>query len=293
MNWRLLLTRIKRGRCTPFLGAGICDGTLPPGTKIASRWAKEEEYPLEDRSDLSRVAQYLAIENDAMYPKDKILEELFEDNPCPDFDEKDEPHRVLASFDLPVYITTNYDDFMLQALQRAGKTPHREICRWHELLLEDIPSELAEGYEPTPEEPVVFYLHGHKDKPESLVLTEDDYVDFLVNLTTDFEGIIPPRIRNAMAAASLLFIGYSLRDWSFRVISRAILQRLPPSQKYKRVTVQLPPEVPQKKRAQQYLEKYMQGTMQTEVHWATAREFAAELRQRWEEFTNGRANRKQ
>ena len=56
-DWELLLKRIAEGRCTPFLGAGVCYGTLPLGSEIAAAWAKKEEFPLDDCSDLAKVAQ--------------------------------------------------------------------------------------------------------------------------------------------------------------------------------------------------------------------------------------------
>jgi len=44
--------------------------------------------------------------------------------------------------------------------------------------------------------PVVFHFHGSYEIPESLVLTEDDYFDFLVNISRD-EDLIPARIQQA------------------------------------------------------------------------------------------------
>jgi hypothetical protein len=44
----------------------------------------------------------------------------------PRFENLDKPHCV-ADLDLPIYITTNYDDFMLKALEAVGKHPIREL----------------------------------------------------------------------------------------------------------------------------------------------------------------------
>ena len=71
-DWTLLLRRIKDGKCTPFLGAGACAGILPLGGDIARDWANEYEYPLADNGDLARVAQYLAVQYDPMFPKEEI-----------------------------------------------------------------------------------------------------------------------------------------------------------------------------------------------------------------------------
>ena len=77
-HWKLLLERIKEGRCTPFLGAGARAGALPLGCDIAQERAKKYNYPLEDSSDLARVARFLAVRYDPMFPKEQILKQFFD-----------------------------------------------------------------------------------------------------------------------------------------------------------------------------------------------------------------------
>jgi hypothetical protein len=290
-DWDILLRRIKAGKCTPFLGAGACYPALPLGSEIAEKWAAEYDYPLADSDDLARVAQFLAVRYDPMFPKEVLIEKVFQEVQPPDFSKPDEPHGILADLPLPVYITTNYDNFMVQALQSRRKRPQRELCRWNRYIQD--PQSIFEsesGFDPTPDDPVVFHLHGHDQVPESLVLSEGDYLDFLVNISRD-QYKLPARIQEALAGASLLFIGYSLQDWNFRVLFRGVVQSTDPSLRRVSVTVQLPPKVsadqPDQGRVQEYLDEYYRG-MQIRVFWGTAREFAAELRERWEAFSNGR-----
>src|ERR1051325_6109902 len=100
-DWEVLLRRIDQGLCTPFLGAGVCYGTLPLGGDVARQWAAEYGYPLEDTYDLMRVSQYLALHyDDAAFPKERILE-MFAGK-SPDFTDPYEPHRVLANLPLPL-----------------------------------------------------------------------------------------------------------------------------------------------------------------------------------------------
>ena len=282
-DWNLLLRRIKVGKCTPFLGAGACFGVIPLGSDIAQEWAQEHDYPLEDCRDLARVAQFLVVQSDPMSPKEEILERFFRNVDPPDFTQPDEPHGVLANLPLPVYMTTNYDDFMVQALRSRNKDPKPELCRWNKLV-KDQPSifESEPGFNPTPANPVVFHLHGRDEVPESLVLTEDDYLDFLVNISRD-QTLLPLRIQRALTGASLLFIGYRLADWSFRVIFRGLVSSMEASLRRISVAVQLSPE---DQNVQNYLADYF-GNINVKVYWGTAREFSAELRERWEEFSNG------
>jgi hypothetical protein len=286
-DWNSLLRRIKGGKCTPFLGAGACAGFIPLGSEIAREWAQEHGYPLSDPWDLPRVAQFLAIKYDPMFPKDEIVNR-FQTVVPPDFDALGEPHGVLADLPLPIYITTNYDDFMTQALRSRHRDPSRELCRWNSLV-RDRPSvfDLGSSSEVNVANPVVFHLHGHDEVPESLVLTEDDYLDFLVGVSRDAQ-IIPRRIEKALASTSLLFIGYSLADWDFRVLFRGLIGSLERSLGRIRVAVQLAPQPPEtggiiQEQVQQYLEDYL-AQDDVRVYWGKASGFVQELKERWEAF---------
>jgi len=286
-DWDSLLRRIKDGNCTPFLGAGACAGSIPLGSEIARKWAQEYDYPLADWWDLARVAQFMAVKRDPMFPKDEFVRLLRSVTP-PDFNAPDEPHGVLADLPLPIYITTNYDDFMVRALRSRHRAPWRELCRWHEGL-RDQPSAFdpGSGVQVSVANPVVFHLHGHNEVPESLVLTEDDYLEFLVSIKD--RQIIPRRIEKALANSSLLFIGYRLADWSFRVLFRGIIGSLPRSLGRIRIAVQLIPNPAEgftREQVRWYLENYFDND-RVRVYWGKARDFALELRERWEAFNNG------
>ena len=286
-DWDSLLRRIKDGKCTPFLGAGACAGFIPLGSDIAQEWAQGHSYPLSDPWNLPRVAQFLAIKYDPMFPKDEVVSR-FQTVVPPDFDAPGEPHGVLADLPLPIYITTNYDDFMTQALRSRHRDPCRELCRWNSLV-RDRPSvfDPDSGVEVSVANPVVFHLHGHDEVPESLVLTEDDYLDFLVNTSKDVQ-IIPRRIEKALASTSLLFIGYSLADWDFRVLFRGLIGSLERSLGRIRVAVQLAPKPPEtggitQEQVQQYLEDYLAHD-DVRIYWGEASGFVQELKERWEAF---------
>ena len=291
-DWDNLLQRIQDKTCTPCIGAGACTGVLPLGSEIAREWADKYEYPLSDKGDLARVSQFLAVEQDSNFPKENIRRK-FSKIASPDFSKPNEPHALLADLNLPLYITTNYDSFMYLALQNRERDPKRELCRWNPLVDLKSNSILGPGsdYEPTPANPLVYHLHGHYDIPQSMVLTEDDYLNFLVNLSSD-QDFLPDVIRTALASTSLLFIGYSLSDWNFRVLFRGLLGSQAASFGYTSVAVQLTPttsDVSEKgqQRAQTYLDSYFEKIQQIKVrvYWGDIKEFATELRQRWEDFS--------
>ncbi|MGR9044612.1 MAG: SIR2 family NAD-dependent protein deacylase, partial [Gammaproteobacteria bacterium] len=293
-KWELLLERIKDGKCTPFLGAGACFGTLPLGSDIAREWANKLHYPLKDSSDLARVAQFLAVTKDPMYPKEEILKRIKSIAP-PDFNAPDDPHGILAELPLPIYITTNYDDFMVQALKSRNKTPRQELCHWNEIVRRKFRSysgnfKSSDEFSVNSENPVVFHLHGHTGLAESLVLTEDDYLDFLVSISKD-EDLIPPRIQEAMASTTLLFLGYKLADWDFRVLFRSLVSYIERSISRSHVSVQIitvgdVSSEADKENAQKYLDHYFEKH-EIRMYWGTCKDFARELRERWQAFDHG------
>jgi SIR2-like protein len=278
-HWEVLLDRIRDQRCTPFLGAGAAAELLPLGGELARRWANAEDYPLEDSGDLARVAQFIAVKFDPMTPKERIAR-LIREAGDPNFDDPAEPHMALARLPLPIFLTTNFDDYMVRALRQCGKEPRQELCRWNERLLRRITVfDSADGWTPTVEEPLVYHLHGHCGVPESLVLTEDDYFDFLVNIP---QLGIPPVIQEALSATSLMFVGYRLADWNFRVLFRGFVELTQPSDRRLSVTVQLPPAPNEARREQamQYLRRYF-DKKEMVVYWGEARNFMDDLRRHW------------
>jgi hypothetical protein len=219
----------------------------------------------------------------------KIKEQLKEVTPKY-FGTPDEPHGVLADLPLPVYITTNYDDFMVRALESRGKTPIQEYCRWNKRIMQSKP--MSSDFDPTPEKPLVYHLHGFYEVPESLVLTEYDYLDFLAAISSN-KKLLPPRIQKAFTDSSLLFLGYRIADWDFHVLFRILAAYLEISTRRKHLSVQLVPggvSETQKEKAQKYLDRYFED-LHIKVYWQDCREFAAELRTRWERAEKEKAEK--
>lgn len=88
---------------------------------------------------------------------------------------------MLADLPFKIYLTTSPYTFIEEALRRAGKQPRTEICRWRREL-DSIDSVIDDTYKPSTHEPLIYHLHGLDRYADSLVLTEDDYLEFLVNV---------------------------------------------------------------------------------------------------------------
>src|SRR5262249_52936155 len=160
-------------------------------------WADKYGYPLKSNDDLAKVAQFLTIEQ--RLPKQLIAEALRPD-PAWEHDAED-PHNVLARLPaLSLFVTTNYDPLMTTALTRNGRHPIRKYCRWSPYLEQfHRPSIELKSIAPTAAKPLVYHLHGVDSNVNSLVLTEDDYLEFLVRLA-HAPDMVPGVVQERMVA---------------------------------------------------------------------------------------------
>src|SRR5262249_7517977 len=244
------------------------------------------EYPLSDPTNLPRVAQYIATVHDPPTAKREVQEQIeirrdefiaTEGKSFPD------NYRILANLKVPIYLTTNYDDFLTRALAAANRSPQVQVCRWYSELFDEL-NDYPE-IKPTVEEPFVFHLHGQLSTPNSLLVTEDDYIDFTVSLgQQDEDSVIPHQIRRVLATRALLFVGYSLEDWNFRVLMRQLMkqQKVQRTQKALSLSIQLSDDqIPKAKRdeAEQFLADYL-GTDKIYIYWGQAGPFLEELNKR-------------
>jgi WD domain, G-beta repeat len=206
LDWRPV--RLRRGRCTPILGPGLAESLLGSRREIAQRWAETYHFPMapHDREDLPQVAQYLAVNQDAKFPRGELIEYLRREMLSRYGDGLSEvvrggaldelvrevgsqrrerapaePHRTLAELPLSIYITTDVTNLLADALKAAGKEPRVELCRWNEDIAQ-LPSiyDQEPNYRPDDKRPLVYHLFDRLQEPDSLILTEDDYFDYLV-----------------------------------------------------------------------------------------------------------------
>lgn len=323
IGWDALVREIKDGTCTPILGSGLLEGLVGPAREVARRWADEAKFAMSphDREDLPQVTQFLSVMESRRYPArtfpDRLRKELKQrygelsrEAGSDDLDDlmaaarvrrrrrhPAEPHEVLARLPFPIYINTNADDQLSRALVDAGKDPRVELCRWHaredfnwpRSHFDDAPA-AGEGsprrrYEPSPGQPLVYHLYGQLSRPPSVVLTEDQYFDYLIGATAN-KGLTPTPVREALGFSSLLFLGFRLDEWDFRVLFRSILaqggkHRL--SDDFPHVAVQLDPEEGRHidtGKALKYLEKYF-ARESISIYRGSVDDFVRELARRY------------
>jgi hypothetical protein len=221
-DWEDLFYYIKNKNTTPFLGSGISRQHFGTGKDLADKIATEFGYPFNDDYDLAKVAQFATIRKKGdSFRVRTFVADYIKNKKLPDFHDPSEPHMILSKLNLPIYITTNYDHLMYEALKSDGKKPVIEFCRWNDLAQIQGKSSIFDQFnEFDPYNPVVYHIHGEIDNPQSMVLTEDDYLNFIVKLYVDIDKLFPAQIRLRFASSSIMFIGYSLSDWNLRIILR-------------------------------------------------------------------------
>jgi hypothetical protein len=320
--WPFLIRNIARGQCAAFLGPRVNAGLLPSPEAVAEQLAAEYDYPMPNRGDLARVAQFIALSDPDLLRDDylRILQRgliaglglhpagdercrlemmgFAESARALNWSEQvlavreNALHHRLAELPFPLYITTNADNFMVEAL-RHEKLDARQIgLRWRRA--EAGTPQFVLSPPPGPTSPVVVHLNGYDGDPEQaehLVLSEDDYLSHIVRLSRDRETILPMDVLGLLSQSSFMFLGYGLDDWEFRVLLQGLIGPLAQTNPGRKmhVGVQLEPAgAPSAKRAMDYLQRYL-GQFRIEVYWGTPQQFVDELHAAWEEYRSGGA----
>jgi SIR2-like protein len=246
----LLVSRLREGRCVPFLGAGanVKDskrkyGGLPLGGEVASRLASDL-HGIRDPRNLARVSLQHERTNDRDFLLSR-LKEIIPDAAC-----KPSPLlNVIAGLPFKLIVTTNYDRLLEAALDASGR-PFRLIVQTTNGA-QNAPAVAEWAAVPAEERPLLVYkIHGtflekqsHPGVPVAVetspvVVTEDDYIDFISVLSNDGLGV-PQIIRQEMSYSTLLFLGYSLEDWDFRALYKSlVMSQLTPNGTRKSIAIQ-------------------------------------------------------
>ncbi len=299
---------------------------------LSMAWASEAAYPFTESHDLPRVAQYVrsksrspmdAKEEYVLFLKNALLsyasqigvsanrinelrdgisEYSFADLAVQELGLLrfgpgcSDPLSILAGLPLSIYLTTCYHDILERALRAVGKEPLTQVCLWSgpvPQLIEE--HKTLDSFVPSPQKPLVYHLYGLDSYPLTMVLSEDDYLDFLVEVTVDrgtSRSIIPAYLQSALAVSWQMLLGYRLPDWDFRTLFRGLIfSRERKNAAFLNTIIQLSLsdqyDLPGGQNARQYLEqaqKYLQdyfNPMSFEIRWSSPIGFLTSLQQEW------------
>jgi DNA-binding SARP family transcriptional activator len=227
-HFEQVLDALTGGRLVAVLGADVAD--------LATQLAQRFQYS-GDGNGLPRIAQYVAVmkgsgplydELHALLDAEAIptsIHRFFASLP-PLLRERGVPHQLL--------VTTSYDLALEAALLEAGEQfdvvsyiaagPQRgKFCHIGpngagEVI--DLPNTYASELS-LEARTVILKLHGQVDRGpdrewESFVVTEDDYIDYLAH--SGLGGALPVSLAAKLRRSHFLFLGYTMADWTLRVV---------------------------------------------------------------------------
>lgn len=218
-QWGNLLKDIERQRCIlllgPRLALGQKNGAEEPLIELLAQHLSNElaaeGIPFETAAsrDLSYIAQrFMTI------PKIRRID--LEDEAISFYQKHQQtiPHfyKHIANLPFHLIINTTPEDFILKAFRKAGKLGAR-------LMHYNYRKEMAvDLFEPTPGNPLIYNLLGDLSDPESLVLSQENQVDFIKNVVKGNPPIPNQLMRHFDDRKTYLFLGFNLEKWYFRLI---------------------------------------------------------------------------
>lgn len=280
-DWDRLIETIRRKRCILLLGPGLTvapgdDQHVPLTTRLAQVLAGQ--LPATDVCDpdnLSHVAQlYFQHPDFSRIDLERAVKRFY----APYEQESTPLHQELAQLPFTLCVNTAFDRFFLNALSAAGKTSVYDY--YHFRKGRDSPlASIDPAYFNDPLNPVVYDLYGSREDEDSLVLSENDLLEFVVKVIQN----APPlpsfiKARFSDPNASFLFLGFGFRHWYIRILLH-ILQ----AQRHQNPSLALEDAGFFAHPEQRQIVIFFEKEHRIAFRQQDCRRFAAELRQRFAE----------
>lgn len=255
-NFDRIVQAIRRGRCIPFLGAGVSNSFRDwrngqadvPGSPSSAELkeilervlrTKPRPSPELDRVplvDLPSVAEfYVYFDSGQRSEIEETVKQAIRRARCP------RPiHWVLTGIpSIRCVFTTNYDQLIEEACRACkrnllGPYVYDQSKVVEQTKPENVPIDiltdrpfLPDGKAPPEGYPLLLYkMHGCVQHPDSLLITTYDYVKYIASWRDERLGM-PKEFRDLLVKNTILFLGYGLGDWNFRVIWEAMIGAFP------------------------------------------------------------------
>lgn len=189
-----LREQLERRNVLLFAGEGINSGILPSSAELASELAERCDYPAEEQKTLPRVAGYYVLTTRDRHGLIDFLRGRLDRPglaPSPS-------HRLIAQLRPRVIVTTTYDHLLEHAAREAAIEYTSVVGN----------AEVAYGDE---QDVLLVWLWGVLDRPDSVVITEDDRRRFLAGREN-----LSDILRGELAQRTWLFLGFDAEDEWFR-----------------------------------------------------------------------------
>ncbi len=208
-EWDDLLDGIERQKCLVVLGPEIYTAEgQPPTEKRLAEFLRAQAEQLRIRVYDNGWFHSLPLGNESS-PVRQV--KAFYDQPMP---YAEAILKTLARIKFPVVLSLNPDDKLRRAFQ--GHSASFETYVRNQPYREDLEP-------PTSDRPIVFNMLGQLEDRNSLVLTYDDFYDYLKSI---FEGkSMSPILKDALLKAEyFLFLGIPFDQWYIHLFMRIMQQ---------------------------------------------------------------------
>ena len=245
MRVRNIAEMVTRRECILFLGSAIHapspDGSkydypaskCPPiGGQLSDLLASECSYPADqDRWNLQRVSWYYEWQSGF---RSELVREVKE---AVHKDREPSPIlRGLARLGFPIVITTNYDQLYERALTQVTQDQARE----NQKSAAEVAATKADfdkciyspkstvrtkdcAPEPSNARPYLLKIHGDLDQAESIVITDEDYIQFVLRMGDKHPyHPVGKNVLTHLIKWPTLFIGYRLSDYNLRLLFKTL-----------------------------------------------------------------------
>ena len=217
-QWKTLVKDIQQQRCILLLGDGAAVSTSSPTERLSALLATHLGRQMEAENvafepDQSANLAYMA-QRFLSAPKMRRID--LEDE-ATDFYEaatRKAPgyYQKLAALPFQLAVNLSPDDYLLRAWKAAGKAGAQTAYY-------NFRKEKNEGIDaPNPSKPLIYNLLGALADPESLVLTQEDRVDFIKNVVKGNPGIPNAVMSHFDERKTYIFLGLNLENWDYRLL---------------------------------------------------------------------------
>jgi hypothetical protein len=309
-KWRSICSSVRAGRFIPILGPELGEDLFGGTRELAANLAEKHAFPLasHERTDLAKVTQFISVEQKRSYVCEAVQNQFLEQmarrvGGGADAGQRTlgslldaavgqcradaaHPYRILSELPASIYLNASYEPMLLRVLKAEGKNPEAVFASWRG---EEVPQKPQPRVtNPTPEDPWVYHVFGMFGKPNSMVLTEDDFFDYLIAASR--LDLLLPTLVGQLMQSSLLFLGFRLDDWRFRVLFRMIVTRQGTRtlRDLAHVGVQVNPgeqNVADVNKTRKYIESYFQGgedAPEISIYWGGPTDFLKQLKENLE-----------
>lgn len=226
--WSSLVASLQSGQCVLVLGPDLPaasvagDGEAPKSVRdlfcenLAAQ-LEEEEQKVGEMTLFAVAQQYDDSPAFSTVNLKNLAAAFFRDPKCG----PGRLHQALTELPFGVVLTTCHDGL----LEKTYRQKDIHVSRyWYHYRGEPRDNQEISGVG-SPENPVIYHLFGTFDEPNSLVLTENDLLDFLIHVISG-RPKLPDSLRSALRNKTFLFFGFGIKHWYIRVLLKLLVRTL-------------------------------------------------------------------